>query len=136
MAPGVGNQGGRTCFLKEPKAEQAKKELLKEWTHVEVDSWRKMIRQQGKDPIEPEVSVRDRILWKVLTGQSSSKQQQQPTTAGSDQEEDAEESDDDQDVKVEGDRTRESGVVSFVFLRSAAAAAAVPSTTTATEVDD
>ncbi|KAK3815724.1 MAG: SNF2 family N-terminal domain-containing protein [Linnemannia elongata] len=136
VAPGVGNQGGRTCFLKEPKAEQAKKELLKEWTHVEVDSWRKMIRQQGKDPIEPEVSVRDRILWKVLTGQSSSKQQQQPTTAGSDQEEDAEESDDDQDVKVEGDRTRESGVVSFVFLRSAAAAAAVPSTTTATEVDD
>lgn len=124
--------------MEEPSAEQVKKELLKEWTHVEVDSWRKMVKQQGKDPIEPEVSVRDRILWKVLTNRSNSKQQQQQTTAESDQEEDAEESDEDddgQDVKVEGNRTREGSVVSFVFLRSAAAAAAASSTTTATEVD-
>ncbi|KAH7032289.1 RAD54-like protein B [Linnemannia elongata] len=135
VTPGMRNRGERACFLQEPSAEQVKKELLKEWTHVEVDSWRKMVRREGKDPIEPEVSVRDRILWKVLTNKSSSKQQQQQTTAESDQEEEdnSEESgedDDDQDVKVEGGRIGEGGVVSFVFLRSAAS-----STMTATEED-
>ncbi|KAG0066317.1 helicase [Linnemannia elongata] len=135
VTPGMRNRGERACFLQEPSAEQVKKELLKEWTHVEVDSWRKMVRREGKDPIEPEVSVRDRILWKVLTNKSSSKQQQQQTTTKSDQEEEdnSEESgedDDDQDVKVEGGRIGEGGVVSFVFLRSAAS-----STMTATEED-
>ncbi|KAF9318403.1 helicase [Linnemannia elongata] len=135
VTPGMRNRGERACFLQEPSAEQVKKELLKEWTHVEVDSWRKMVRREGKDPIEPEVSVRDRILWKVLTNKSSSKQQKQQTTAESDQEEEddseeSEEDNDDQDVKVEGGRIGEGGVVSFVFLRSAAS-----STMTATEED-
>ncbi|KAF9541575.1 DNA repair and recombination protein rad54b [Mortierella hygrophila] len=132
VTPGIRNQGERACFLKESSAEQVKNELLKGWTHVEVDSWRKMVRQQGKDPIVPELSVRDRILWKVLTKSSNSKQQRQQITGESDQEENAEESeeDDDEDVKAEGGRTSEGDVVSFVFLRSGASM-----TTTAGEVD-
>jgi hypothetical protein len=111
--------------LDEPSAEQVK-ELLKEWTHIEVDSWRKMVRQQGKDPIEPEVFVRDRILWNVLTSKPSRKQQAAAESAQEDVDE-SDEGDNDQDVKVEGGRTPEGGAVSFVFLRSAAAAAAAPS---------
>ncbi|KAF9154732.1 helicase [Linnemannia schmuckeri] len=134
---GTRQQDKRARFLDEPSAEQVKKELLKEWAHIEVDSWRRMVRQQGKDPIEPEVSVRDRILWKVLTNTTGTKQKHE-TTAESDQEEYVEgsdEGDDDEDVKVEGRRIREGGVVSFVFLRSAAAAVAAASSTVATEVD-
>ncbi|KAG0289623.1 helicase [Linnemannia gamsii] len=119
---GIRNQGKQTHFLDEPSAVQVK-ELLKEWTHIEVDSWRKMVRQHGKDPIEPEVFVRDRILWNVLTSKTSTKKQ---IAAESDQEDvdESDEGDDDQDVKVEGGRTHEGSVVSFVFLRSAAATAA------------
>lgn len=122
---GTRNQGKRARFLDEPSAAQVK-ELLKEWTHIEVDSWRRMVRQLGKDPIEPEVFVRDRILWNVLTSRASTKQQ---AATESDQEDvdESDEGDDDQDVKVEGGRTHEGSVVSFVFLRSATADAAAPS---------
>ncbi|KAG0307110.1 helicase [Linnemannia gamsii] len=123
--PGTRDRGKQARFLDEPSAEQVK-ELLKEWTHIEVDSWRKMVRQQGKDPIEPEVFVRDRILWNVLTSKPSRKQQAAAESAQEDVDE-SDEGDNDQDVKVEGGRTPEGGAVSFVFLRSAAAAAAAPS---------
>ncbi|KAG0271153.1 DNA repair and recombination protein rad54b [Linnemannia exigua] len=128
VTPGARHPDRSTRFLDEPSAELVKKELLQEWTHVEVDSWRKMIRQQGKDPIEPEVYVRDRILWNVL----SSKPSMSGKGEGSDdpgQEDvdvdDTDESDDDLDldVKVERGLGGEGGVVSFVFLRSAAAVA-------------
>ncbi|KAK3847096.1 MAG: SNF2 family DNA-dependent ATPase domain-containing protein [Linnemannia gamsii] len=126
----------RPRFLDEPSAELVKKELLQEWTHVEVDSWRKMVRQQGNDPIEPELSVRDRILWKVL----SSKPGMSGEDKGSDDldQEDVDETNEsgydlDLDVKAEGGLAGEGGVVSFVFLRSAAAVA--PSLTSVLEDD-
>jgi hypothetical protein len=107
-----------------------KKELLQEWTHIEVDSWRKIVQQQGKDPIEPEVSVRDRILWSVLSSKSSKRQNStfDAENKQGPEQEDVGESDGDSDdpgpdVKVEGGPGGEGGVVSFVFLRSAAAAA-------------
>ncbi|KAF9094910.1 helicase [Mortierella sp. GBA35] len=130
--PAAGSQqlGKQRRFLDEPSAEVVKKELLQEWTHIEVDSWRRMTRQQGKDPIEPEVSVRDRILWKVLT----SKQQRSTL----DRDDEGDDDSDEQDVKAEGGRAgekrEESDIVSFVFLRSAAAPQTTATTTTA-EVD-
>ncbi|KAF9126732.1 helicase [Mortierella sp. 14UC] len=138
---GTSCQGKRARFLDEPSADLVKKELLQEWTHIEVESWRKMVRQQGKDPIEPEVSVRDRILWKILSSKASRKQQNASDTVDDQgiEQEDVNESDEggddlDLDIKMERGPTREGGAVSFVFLRSAAAA--TPSTTLALEEKD
>ncbi|KAG0371650.1 DNA repair and recombination protein rad54b [Mortierella sp. AD032] len=129
----------RPRFLDEPSAELVKKELLQEWTHVEVDSWRKMVRQQGNDPIEPELSVRDRILWKVLSSKPGMSGMSGEDKGSDDlDQEDVDETDEsgndlDLDVKAEGGLAGEGGVVSFVFLRSAAAVA--PSLTSILEDD-
>ncbi|KAF9926011.1 DNA repair and recombination protein rad54b [Linnemannia zychae] len=129
----------RSHFLEEPSAELIKKELLQEWTHIEVGPWKRMVHKHGKDPIEPEVSVRDRILWKILLSKSSKRQR--PTDSHSCGQDDAMEDSgqeyvdedssdsDSHDVKVEGERIQEESVVSFVFLRSAASAVPIPTIT-------
>ncbi|KAF9905887.1 DNA repair and recombination protein rad54b [Linnemannia zychae] len=140
---GTRHRDKRARFLDEPSADLVKKELLQEWTHIEVDSWRKMVRQQGKDPIEPEVSVRDRILWRVLSSKSSKGLQNafDPEDEQGIEQDDIDENDEDgdeldSDVKLEGVPTRERGVVSFIFLRSAAAAAAAVTSVTLTTTED
>jgi len=127
--------------MDEPSAELVKKELLQEWTHLEVESWRRMVRQQGKDPIEPEVSVRDRILWKVLSNKQlretavnlgNQSNNQDVNVIG---DTDTEDSDSDSvDVKIEGRKTRGDGVVSFVFLRSATHSDPAASTAAASDI--